>query len=260
MVKNGFFVWILSIVEQLLELQERWVVEPFLDVERKRQMMVILFTYCLIVDLHVVVYGLLVAQVIVVLHLCVCQQIMWSHVLLFFLFLFITFLSFANYSGVLGRAVIYDWICGGWILFFKLWFWAVVAQCRWCKFVFLWSCYQIFLRWCALFISCLSRQLAIDVASSSSWLWASFLVSIYWLLLQVLYLFPRFQTVQYLVWFPLRPYEVVVFPVVKVSHRPPKSRFQRCSHNAGIVSTSNVIFVWRKRCSRKLYFFNAIWL
>lgn len=76
MVKNGSFVWILSIMEQLLELQEGWVVETFLDVERKRQMMMILFTYCLTVDLHVVVYGLLVAQVIIVLHLCVCQQIM----------------------------------------------------------------------------------------------------------------------------------------------------------------------------------------
>lgn len=76
LVKNGVFVWILSIVEQLLELQEGWVVETFLDVERERQMTVILFPYCLTVDLHVVVYGLLVAQVIIVLHLCVCHQIM----------------------------------------------------------------------------------------------------------------------------------------------------------------------------------------
>jgi len=75
-VKNGFFVWILSIMEQLLELQEGWVVETFLDVERKWHIVVILFPYRLTVDLHVVEYSLLVAQVIIVLHLCVCQQIM----------------------------------------------------------------------------------------------------------------------------------------------------------------------------------------
>ena len=32
-VQDGFFIWILSVVEQLLELQVRWVVEALFDVE-----------------------------------------------------------------------------------------------------------------------------------------------------------------------------------------------------------------------------------
>ena len=32
-IKNGAFVWILSIMEELLKLQECWVIEPLLDME-----------------------------------------------------------------------------------------------------------------------------------------------------------------------------------------------------------------------------------
>ena len=48
-------------MEELLKFEELRIVETLLDVVCERQILVILFAYCLVVYLHVVVYSLFVA-------------------------------------------------------------------------------------------------------------------------------------------------------------------------------------------------------
>lgn len=72
---------------KLLEFEELGIVEAFLDVERERQVMMILFANGLVVHLHVVEDGLLVAEMVVVLHLGVDEQAVRGWVLLLLLWL-----------------------------------------------------------------------------------------------------------------------------------------------------------------------------
>lgn len=107
LVQDGWLVRILSIMVQLLKLEELWIVEALLDVERERQVMMILFAYGLVVDLHVVEYGLLVAQVVVVLHLAVVEQAVRGWVLLLVVVFLLAFLaSAAEDSAVLGSTAV----------------------------------------------------------------------------------------------------------------------------------------------------------
>jgi hypothetical protein len=107
LLQDSRLVRILCVVVQLLELEELWIVEALLDVERERQVMMILFAYGLVVHLHVVEYGLLVAQVVVVLHLAVVEQAVRSWVLLFVIIFFLAFLASASEdSAVLGGAAV----------------------------------------------------------------------------------------------------------------------------------------------------------
>ena len=64
---------VLSIMEELLEFEELRIVEALLDVECERQMAVILVSYCLVVHLHIVVYCLFVAQVVIIFHFAILQ-------------------------------------------------------------------------------------------------------------------------------------------------------------------------------------------
>lgn len=72
LIEDSFLGRISHVVEQLLELGELGVArESFLDVEREWHAFVIVQSERLVVHLHVVEDGLLVAQMVVVLHLAV---------------------------------------------------------------------------------------------------------------------------------------------------------------------------------------------
>ena len=72
-VQYCLFAWILSIMEELLEFEELRIVEALLDVVCERQILVILLAYCLVVHLHIVVYCLFVAQVVIIFHFAILQ-------------------------------------------------------------------------------------------------------------------------------------------------------------------------------------------
>ena len=65
-------------------------------------------------------------------------------------------------------------------------------------------------------------------------------------------LFDRFDLGQDLVRLPLGPQEVVVAPVVKVSHTPPKACLQSSSHQYRIVAPTDVVLVGREGAGGKL--------
>ena len=88
---------------ELFEFQELRIVQPFLDMIGQRQIMVVLFADCFIVNLHVVEDCLFVAQVIVVFHLTVIQQAVRRWILLFLILFILSFLGSASKdSTVLG--------------------------------------------------------------------------------------------------------------------------------------------------------------
>lgn len=157
--------------------------------ESDRQLRMIFNSNCFIVDLHVVINGLFVGQMVVVLLLTVDRVLMRSDILLLFIFfIFLTFFASRYYF-----IVFVSWI--GIIALFELRLWAVVAQGRTGKFVLFWSCYQIFLARSAFLICCLCWKLAINVASSSR-LWAPLLVRVQNILcLLLLNFFKSFHTV-----------------------------------------------------------------
>lgn len=97
---------ILSIMEDLLELEELRIVEALLDVECERQMAVILESYCLVVHLHIVVYCLFVAQVVIIFHFAIRYRAMRGHILLLLLLLLFGFLSSTNDFAGLGRTIV----------------------------------------------------------------------------------------------------------------------------------------------------------
>lgn len=62
-------------------------------------------------------------------------------------------------------------------------------------------------------------------------------------------LLPSFESVDDAVVLPLRPREVVIFPLAILwAQRPPKACLQRCSHDLGIVAFLDEILVGWKRC------------
>ena len=87
------------------------------------------------------------------------------------------------------------------------------------QFVLLRCRYQIFFRTGALFIGGLRRELAVDLASSSGGgVGALLILLVIFSILFLLDVFPRLDAVEDLVGFPLRPYEIVAFPFVEVTH------------------------------------------
>lgn len=90
-IKNGFFAWLLKVIEQLLKLQKLRVVQTFLDVESERHKIVVLFADGLVIDLHIVKNGFFVTQVIVVFHLGISQQVVRGNVLFLFVVLILFF-------------------------------------------------------------------------------------------------------------------------------------------------------------------------
>lgn len=51
----------------------------------------------------------------------------------------------------------------------------------------------------------------------------------------------------------MRPHEVIVFPAVEVTHRPPEAGLERGSDQDGIVATANVVLVLGEGSSRERY-------
>jgi len=176
---------------------------------------------------------------------------MWGHILFFLLFLVFGFLSSANDFAIFGRTV----ICCRWMLLSELKLWARVTKRCWSQLVFLGSGDKIFLWRSALLVGGLGGQLAVDVSSSGR-LWAPLFVLVF--LFLFLYLFIRFDATEDFVWLPLSPYEVVVFPVIVVTHGPPEPRFESCSDDPWVVSSADIVLIRSERSIRKLYLFDSI--
>ena len=104
-IKDRRLGWILTVVEQLLKLEELGVVESFLDVECQGHVVVVLLADGFVVDLHVVINGFFVAEVEVVFLFTVHDQAMRSDVgwLGVILFVFSFLASDRNLSGFGGR-------------------------------------------------------------------------------------------------------------------------------------------------------------
>ena len=182
---------------------------------------------------------------------------MWSHVFLLLLFFLFALLHSTHELAVFACAV----GCGRRIHFLEMLLRACVSKGRRGKFVLFWSGDQVFFWRCAFFVGDLGWKLTVNMTTCSCWLRASFLVSAISLLflLELLDFLPGFDAVQYFIWFPLRPYKIIIFPVVVVTHRPPESGLQGCSHDSWIISSSNIIFIGCERCRWKLNLFYTIW-
>ena len=63
----------------------------------------------------------------------------------------------------------------------------------------------------------------------------------------------RFDCVEYLIRFPLSPHKVVVTPLLKIAHGPPKSCFQSSSNQNRIISFADVVLIRWKTCCWKRY-------
>ena len=176
-----------------------------------------------IVDLHIIPDSLFVAQMEIVLLMIRCDHIMASMVLLFRLFL-VFVLAFLPASK--------NDICRGLVSARGD---ASISLLERRKSLLLGSLrrrYQI-LHWrIALFISWLRRHQT---------LWT--LLPLYFFVFEFFYVFIGFNTVQNLVWLPLCPQELIVSPLVIVTHWPPEARFQCCTNQYGVVSFPNVVFV-----------------
>jgi len=252
LIQESYTALVLCLVVELLKLEELWVVEALLDVESERQEVVILFADGLVVHLHVVVDGLLVAQVVVVLHLAVVEQAMGRRVLLLLFVLVLALLAGSpEDAAVLGRTA----VGGGGVLLLELNLGAGVAQrCR-CELALLGSRDEILFRGSALLVSGLGAQLAVDWPASGR-LRAPLLVSVFRLLL--LNLLPGLEAAKDLVRLPLRPYEVIILPVVVITHAPPEAGLESCTHDPRVVSSPNVIFVWREGRVRELNLLDTV--
>lgn len=178
---------------------------------------------------------------------------MRGHVLLFLFFLVFGFLSSTDNFAVFCCAVVR---CR-WMLLPELKLWArITKRCR-SQLVFLGSGDKIFLWRSALLVGGLGGQLAVDVPSSGR-LWALLFILIF--LFLFLDLFMGLDATEDLVWLPLSPYEVVVFPVVVVTHGPPEPRFESCSDDPWVVSSADIVLIWSERSIGKLYLFDSIGL
>lgn len=117
LVQNCALVGILRIVVELLEFQELRVVQSFLNVVSQRQIVMVLFTYGLVVHLHVVEDGFFVAQVIVIFHFTVVKQVVRGRIFLLFVFFVLSLLgTTAEYSTIFCSAA----VSRSRILFFEL--------------------------------------------------------------------------------------------------------------------------------------------
>ena len=178
----------------------------------------VLLANCFVVHFHVVVDSFFIAQMIVVLHLTVIEYVVGSWILLFLVIFVISLLgSSTKYSAIFCCAAMSS--CR--VLFFKLDFWACIAKrCR-SKLTFFRCGYEVLLWWCALLVSSLGAQLAVNWTTTCR-LGTPFLISFFLLLL--LNFFPRLEASEDLVGLPLGPYKIVILPVIIIAHTPPKSR------------------------------------
>lgn len=207
-------VVILRVVENLVEFLKLTVVLAFLDVVREWQRVVGVLSAGLQVDLHVVVDGLLVAQMEVVL-LVVRRDHVVTSVVLLLLFLFIViFLAFASvriYSNFLKCLV--STRGDRCVRLFQSRQGRVFRPFR-CRD-------QVLNRRVAFLVSCMGRHQAVALGPSI------FLVS---LGLFAGHFLVGLDLGENFIALPLGPEEVIVAPVVEVAHRPPKARLQSRSH------------------------------
>ena len=66
-VQRCLFIWVLQIMKYCLKFVELGISETFFDVESEWQVLVIFFSNCFVVDLHVVEDSFLVTEMVVVL-------------------------------------------------------------------------------------------------------------------------------------------------------------------------------------------------
>lgn len=118
---------------------------------------------CFEVDPHVVEYGLLVGQMKVVFLFAVHRKVVRSYVFFFIIIFVILFLATTQNLAVLGRTT----LVGYGSVPSELRLRAVVTKRAACKLVLLRSRDEIFFAGIAFFVSCLSRQLAVDMSTSS---------------------------------------------------------------------------------------------
>ena len=78
------------------------------------------------------------------------------------------------------------------------------------------------------------------------------------ILLELLDLLPGLNAVEDLVRFPLSPNEIIVLPIIVVTHAPPKSALQCCSDYPRVVTSAYIVFIRSKTCRRKLDFFDSV--
>ena len=83
-------------MKDVLELLELGITEPLFDVEGQWKLSVVVDAQRFTIDSHVVEESLLVGEVIVVLLLTVCHEIVRGNVDILFFFFVITLLSFAK--------------------------------------------------------------------------------------------------------------------------------------------------------------------
>ena len=198
---------------QLLELVELGVVKAFLNVERKRYLFEIVPTDGLVVHLHVVEDGLLVREVVVVLHLGVVEGAVVRHVLLLLLFL-VVLLALQLFG------------CGGsrttLVLFIVF---QVVGQRTRSQLVLFGRVNQVLLGRVAILISGLSRQLGLGSTARFD------VLSVLFFRLRFLNLLERLDAIQNPVGLPLGPDEVIVVPVIVLAQRPPESGLEGSPHD-----------------------------
>jgi len=150
-------------VVELLELQELRVVKALFDVKGYREVAMVFTAGRLVIHLHIIVDSLLIAEMIVILHFAVGQQVVRGYVLFFFFFLVFPFLASSNDLPVFGcRGV-----CGDCVLLLELWLGRGVTE-RGTRQLVLFGCgYQVLLGGSAFLICCLSGQLTVKQSTCS---------------------------------------------------------------------------------------------
>lgn len=239
-VEDGLAARLEGLFEELLKLEVGGVVQAVLNVESERDLLMVFFAQSLIVNFHVVVNGLLVAEVVVVLHFGVRQQVVGGQVFFFLLFLFV--LLALRELGSLGVGVL--------VLVLEIKLGISVAQRG--QLVLVWRIYQILFGGIALLVRCLGGHLGVKVTPSR--LAPLFVLGVALLFL----LLPRLDASKDLVAFPLSPNEVVVLPIVVVTHGPPESRLESCAHDARVVSAPDVKLVRGERSCGEDGLFDAV--
>lgn len=66
------------------------------------------------------------------------------------------------------------------------------------------------------------------------------------------------KAIKHFVRFPLGPNKIIIFPAVVIAHRPPEAGLERCSHDARVVASADVVLVRRELGIRELYLLDAI--
>jgi hypothetical protein len=106
LIEHCRFARVSGIIVELFKLEELRVIQSLLDVEGERQAVEVVSSNSFVVDLHVVIDGFLVAQVIVVLHLSIHYAPMRSMIFFFFIFVLLSF--FTSLEELLFRCAVHS--------------------------------------------------------------------------------------------------------------------------------------------------------